>query len=518
MQESERSERTTAAPQAQGSAERKAAFSSAEEAEEQAEEMTAAATPVAAATEEKQWTEQRRGPAWLAVEVVTVVGLLFAIIARLNVQPSTALVPVAVLAAPGCGLLVTAIRKLHTLQRPGLLEAALAGAILALCHLGAALTYPSVLPTLLTQAELRLAFLSTWGLVTIFALVLSLVGAALGHLAFAPLRPAPTRLPSPIASQMETEADTDEQVMVVSLKRDEQAVESEDARQAEEQTRHAEEETPALPDQGPDEEREAEGEEKEEEDEEEEEIKHQEGGSTEAAAAGAAPGKARRSLLSYVIAVLFLASLPTVVGYLFAAAYDAMFVLYQFAPSPFPTLRLLSALLPWQVPIHIDLSQPDAALIIFSLLWRIPLFLGNGSMFDVLALEPLVLNGAALALLLLSTYGYETPEALTASGEEPPLPSWPRYLLLTALLGLALVLAPDLWVFQGLAGLLQIPHADIALPLRTLRILDPLTFSLNLVTGPLLCLLLALLLRWQYERGRTTRPGRAAVARPTGRS
>lgn len=69
MQESERSERTTAAPQAQGSAERKAAFSSAEEAEEQAEEMTAAATPVAAATEEKQWTEQRRGPAWLAVEV-----------------------------------------------------------------------------------------------------------------------------------------------------------------------------------------------------------------------------------------------------------------------------------------------------------------------------------------------------------------------------------------------------------------------------------------------------------------
>lgn len=218
---------------------------------------------------------------------------------------------------------------------------------------------------------------------------------------------------------------------------------------------------------------------------------------------------ARRSLLSYAIAVLFLALLPTVVGYLFAAAYDAMFVLYQFAPGPFPTLRLLSALLPWQVPIHIDLSRPDAALIIFSLLWRIPLFLGNGTMFDVLALEPVVLNGAALALLLLTTYGQETPAIAPASGGEPGRPGWPSYLLLAALLGLALVLAPDLWVFQGLAGLLQIPHADIALPLRTLRVLDPLTFSLNLVTGPLLSLLLALALRWQYERARASRTGRS---------
>src|SRR5579875_3418788 len=130
-------------------------------------------------------------------------------------------------------------------------------------------------------------------------------------------------------------------------------------------------------------------------------------------------------------------------------------------------------------------------------------------MFDVLALEPLVLNGAALALLLLSTYGHEVPVTASASGGELPLPSWPSYLLLAALLGLALVLAPDLWVFQGLAGLLQIPHADIALPLRTLRILDPLTFSLNLVTGPLLSLLLALALRWQYERARASRTGRS---------
>jgi hypothetical protein len=255
-----------------------------------------------------------------------------------------------------------------------------------------------------------------------------------------------------------------------------------------------------------------EGPEESEEDQAEEAEQGSDEESAEAVGQAAAAKPVRRSLVSYAIAILLLALLPTVVGYLFAAAYDAMFVLYQFAPGPFPTLRLLSALLPWQVPIHIDLSRPDAALIIFSLLWRIPLFLGNGSMFDVLALEPLILNGAALALLLLSTYGRETPATADSPAEERPLPDWPRYLLLMAWLGLALVLAPDLWVFQGLAGLLQIPHADIALPLRTLRVLDPLTFSLNLITGPLLSLLLALALRWQYERARALRIAPVAEA------
>ncbi|GER82905.1 hypothetical protein KTAU_15420 [Thermogemmatispora aurantia] len=510
MQESEHSERTAAAPQAQEGAEEKPAAS--EPAEQQAGETAATATPETAPVEGKSQPRAKSGPDWLAVEVVTVVGLLFAIIARLNVQPSTALVPVAVLAAPGCGLLVTAIRKLRTLQRPGLLEAALAGAILALCHLGAALTYPSVLSTLLAQAELRLAFLSTWGLVALFALVLSVVGAALGHLAFGPLRPLPARSEAAAkvrqdqvfaqAEEGETSeeeeggAGSGESALAVSLRTEEGAIEvpARETMSASSETAQA---AARIVD-GQDGEDEAEGE--------------QAGEAEEAADAGetmADSRPTRRPLLSYAIAVLFLALLPTVVGYLFAAAYDAMFVLYQFAPGPFPTLRLLSALLPWQVPIHIDLSRPDAALIIFSLLWRIPLFLGNGTMFDVLALEPVVLNGAALALLLLTTYGQETTGTAAASGGEPALPGWPSYLLLAALLGLALVLAPDLWIFQGLAGLLQIPHADIALPLRTLRILDPLTFSLNLVTGPLLSLLLALALRWQYERAHASRTGRS---------
>lgn len=235
MQESECSERTAAAPQAQETvAEVPASASDRSQQPEGGQEATGAsgAAPGADAQPQRQ---EKTGPDWLAVEVLTVVGLLFAIIARLNVQPSTALVPVAALAAPGCGLLVTAIRKLRTLQRPGLLEAALSGAILALCHLGAALTYPSVLSTLLTQAELRLAFLSTWGLVIIFALALSVVGAALGHLAFAPLRPLPARSQSPTkerrsqvfaqteeeeSSEEEEEAASEEAALAVSLRTD----------------------------------------------------------------------------------------------------------------------------------------------------------------------------------------------------------------------------------------------------------------------------------------------------------
>ncbi|RAQ98364.1 hypothetical protein [Thermogemmatispora tikiterensis] len=511
MQESEHSERTAAAPQLREDSEEKAASPKALETE--AEETSAEATETPPdADRGGQQRLSKAGPDWLAVEVVIVVGLLFALIARLSVQPSTALVPIAVLAAPGCGLLVTAIRKLRTLQRPGLPEAALAGAILALCHLGAALTYPSVLSTLLTQAELRLAFLSTWGLVTLFALVLSVVGAALGHLAFAPLRPVPARSASAAKGRRsQAPAHAEEGAGTAGTAEEEGAVSVARLRSDERATEvSAQEAVSASPEVGEaavrtsDEES---GEEKESEEAEEQAEAAEEEADTDETLAEAKAG--RRPFASYAIAVLFLALLPTVVGYLFAAAYDAMFALYQFAPGPFPTLRLLSALLPWQVPIHIDLSRPDAALIIFSLLWRIPLFLGNGTMFDFLALEPLVLNGAALALLLLSTYGHEVPGTASVSGGELPLPSWPSYLLLAALLGLALVLAPDLWVFQGLAGLLQIPHADIALPLRTLRVLDPLTFSLNLVTGPLLSLLLALVLRWQYERARAARQDRS---------
>ena len=57
----------------------------------------------------------------------------------------------------------------------------------------------------------------------------------------------------------------------------------------------------------------------------------------------------------------------------------------------------------------------------------------------------------------------------------------------------ALVLPADLWIDRGLQGLLQNPI--VAIPIRTLYILDQTTFVLNLVTCPLLCLALGIILR-----------------------
>jgi hypothetical protein len=465
---------------------------------------------------------KRRAPSggldWRVIAVVAVVGLLLAGGARQSAQPPTSLVPVAVLSAAGCGLLITALRKRRTLRGPGLLEAAIAGAVLALCHLLVAISYPTVLPTLLTQPELRLAFLSTWALITLFAIVLSMAGAALGHLAFAPLRPRPSspteKAKSPAGEVLASTVDRSED--------DENGEESEegdgeeadevgeDAREEREDGRAESEQDrsrvePTLTPAAENEEESGEELEAAREDEPGDEAPETEAEQVPEAAPVAAGG--RRSLFSDLIAVVMLALLPTMAGYLFAAAYDAMLMVYQFPPGPFPTLRLLSALLPWQVPLPIHLNSADASLIIFSLLWRIPLFLGNGGMFDVLALEPFVLNGLALALLLLfSGTGLAMPAATGALKQERALPRWPRYLLLTALGGLVMVLAPDLWIFQGLAGLLEIPHAGIALPLRTLHVLDTQTFALNLISAPLVCLLLAWVVRWLYGRASRSSP------------
>src|SRR5438067_11107914 len=73
-----------------------------------------------------------RGFDWAALGVVLPIAALFAIVARFNSQPATSFVPVVVLSASGCGLLVTALRKLRTVRRPGLLEAGLGGLFLAL--------------------------------------------------------------------------------------------------------------------------------------------------------------------------------------------------------------------------------------------------------------------------------------------------------------------------------------------------------------------------------------------------
>src|SRR5713226_121905 len=128
---------------------------------------------------------------WLAIGVVILIAALFALAARLNPQPPTSIAPVAVLSATSCGLLVTAMRKLRTSQRPGLFEAGLAGLMLALFQFITAITYPHVVATLSTASDERLGFLTTWALIAAFSIIFSLVGAVLGHIAFAPLRPLP---------------------------------------------------------------------------------------------------------------------------------------------------------------------------------------------------------------------------------------------------------------------------------------------------------------------------------------
>lgn len=355
---------------------------------------------------------QHRGVDVMALDIIILIAAFFAIAARLNPQPTNSLTPVAVLSATGCGLLVTALRKRRTLQRPGLLDAGLGGLIIALAQLIAALSYPTVLNTLGIDEGQRLGFLATWGLIVAFSIIFAMAGAALGHLAFTPLRPLPAG--SNVSSRPSSTTSS-------------------------------------------------------------------------------------RSSANYLITVLLLGLAPTLVSFVFAAAFDYMLSVYQLTPGPYPTLRLLSTMLPWQLPVHIDFSGSNQSSIIL-LLWRIPIFIGNPSLFDLQALEPLVFNAAAVSLLLLSMHGRDS------SSSRPALPlSWSIYLALAAALGLFLVLPADLWMLGGLHGLLQIPRFHIVVPVRTLSILDPLTFTLNLITGPVVCLTTGVLLReWGRRRTKIT--------------
>src|SRR5947208_15552914 len=56
---------------------------------------------------------------WFAIGVVIIIAALFALLARLNPQPSTSIAYALVLSATACGLLVTAIRQLRTSQPRG---------------------------------------------------------------------------------------------------------------------------------------------------------------------------------------------------------------------------------------------------------------------------------------------------------------------------------------------------------------------------------------------------------------
>jgi hypothetical protein len=362
---------------------------------------------------------------WLALGVVILIAGLFALAARLNPQPSTSIAPAAVLSATGCGLLVTAIRKLHTSNRPGLFEAALAGLFLSLFQFLVALSYPNVLYSLSITSDQRLGFLTTWALIAVFSLLFSIVGATLGHLAFAPMRPLPPEKkkfqpssPSPTIGEKAIKT----QVLPLSDKASQQ-----------------------------------------------------------------------RLYIGYFVSVLLLGLAPTVVGYVFSAAFDYMLNMNHFFPGPYPTLRLLSSMLPWQIPISTNLNSNNPTTMIFFIwqLWRFPVFLGNPTMFDIQALEPYIFNSAALAILLLTLR-----DSQIRASEQFSFVRWPLYILLELLLGLFLILPANLWIARGLEGLLQSPV--IAIQIRTLHILDQFTFTLNLFSAPLICLGLGILLRLFY--------------------
>ena len=357
---------------------------------------------------------------WLALGVVILIAGLFALVARLNPQPSTSIAPIAVLSATGCGLLVTAIRKIHTSKHPGLFEAALGGLFLALFQFLVAISYPNVIYSISITADQKVGFLTTWVLIAAFSLLFSVIGATLGHLAFAPMRPLPP-------------------------------------------TKRRTQPSPSSP--------------------------------TVVIASEPKPGEQQRLFVGYFISVLLLGLAPTIAGYVFSAAFDYMLSINHFFPGPYPTLRLLSALLPWQIPFATNLTSNNPTTMIFFLwqLWRIPVFLGNPTMFDIQALEPYIFNGAALGMLLLTLRDQQN-----GASEQPSTIRWPMYILLQLFLGLFLVLPADLWIVRGLEGLLQSPV--ISIQIRTLHILDQTTFMLNLISGPLICLGLAVLLRLFYAK------------------
>ena len=209
----------------------------------------------------------------------------------------------------------------------------------------------------------------------------------------------------------------------------------------------------------------------------------------------AAVAQPRRSLLNYAITILLLGLLPMMAGYVFAATYDFLMNAInvdKISPALYPTLSLLSGLLPWRLAAPITLSGQSGAFIVFTLLWRIPdSVLGNPNLFDVQALEPLLFNAAGLALLLITMYASDNH-----NDQRRPAP-WGIFIFLQALFGLMLILPANLWLLRGLEGVLQMGGLVVKLP--TIQLLSPLLFALNLVTGMLFCLIVGLIVRRQYQ-------------------
>lgn len=435
--------------------------------------------------------QARKGLDWPALLAALAIAAFFALTARFNSQPSPSYIPAAVFSATGCGLLVTAVRKLRRRAGAGLLEAGLAGFGMALFQFAMTFTYPDIYRIATTAPELGRAFLITWVLIALFATLLSLAGAAIGHLAFAPPRPLPERVPEPGSDEDEEEQEESgekneeveaEQLTTPANRAEQVEVASQEANQDEEEQ--------SVADQG-------------EEDEQSEEARQQEVVEEEEASPAEEPeivAQPQRSLTSYAITILLLGLLPMMVGYVFAAVYD--FVMQainvnQISPALYPTLSLLGGLLPWRLAAPINLTSINGSFIVFTLLWRIPdSVLGNPNLFDVQTLEPYLFNAVALAFLLITMYG-------TRQSRRQAAP-WGIFLLLEALLGLILILPANLWMLRGLEGVLQFGNQAIKLP--TFHILNPTLFLLNLLTGALFCVLVGLVIRRQYQLWTSPRP------------
>lgn len=474
--------------------------------QERAEEVTPAEVEDEAGADVQSQPQRRRFD-WPALIVALLIGAFFALTARFNSQPSPSYIPAAVFSATGCGLLVTALRKLRSLTGVGLLEAGLAGFGVALLQFAVAFTYPSVFSTVTTLPSYSRAFLITWGLVALFAVVLSLAGAAIGHLAFAPPRPLPAhaqKQKNRFADEDEEEEDEeeseDEEDVYEQAMEAEQDVESESAQSEQADETAESEHLPAEPvgeDKHEDDAKEEDGD-TDEEDEDDEEEEQEDEDDSRVAKAGAQP---RPSLLSYAITVLLLGVLPMMAGYVFAATYDFIMNaihIDQISPALYPTLSLLGGLLPWRLAAPINLSSANGAFIVFTLLWRIPdSVLGNPNLFDVQALEAYLFNAIGLALLLLTMYGSDRGENKRQAAP------WGIFLSLEALLGLIIVLPASLWIQRGLEGVLQLQSLVAQLP--TIQLLNPALFALNLVTGALFCFLVGLLVRRQYQLWTTPR-------------
>ncbi|HEV2579754.1 MAG TPA: hypothetical protein VGT44_02785 [Ktedonobacteraceae bacterium] len=416
----------------------------------------------------KRSGDNRGGFDWLALSISVLIAAIFSVAGRLYAQPTTSLVPVAVLSASGCGLLITALRKLRTSKGSGVLEAALAGLCVALLQFLAALSYPGVEPSLGNEQLAGPGFFSTWGLIAIFAVLFSMIGATLGHLAFAPLRPLP-------AKNGRQQSRTQAQHVHTNL------VDEDTQASQEQQTQEAPLEVDAAPSLAQDTPVEV----HEETDHESEQIDEGE------ASPSAQSAASQRTLVSYAITVLMLGFIPMLAGYVFAAAFDFTLSRNGYAPGPFPTLRLLSSLLPWQVPDPVALQGTGSVSVTLSLLWRIPLFFGNPTPFDAQALEPYIFNAAGLGTFLV----------ISLKRENTSIPFkllWGKLALFEALLGLAIVLPAAFWMLQGLQGVFEFHTVVIAL--GTLRLLDTPNVVLDLLTSLLVCIVTGILVGTRTRR------------------